>query len=159
MYDGTHRIKTGLMWGKTGVQRDSNTGRNNFRDGRVRIFDQRNRPILSHVNRRDRGTSHYHRKKSITTSCKYRLDKIQGVSPFQRPTHRSINKIFIFSHFIKVTYYQRNMGKKMSEIIESNPEILGGKPVIKGTRIPVDLIFELIGAETPIEEILEDYPA
>jgi uncharacterized protein (DUF433 family) len=51
------------------------------------------------------------------------------------------------------------MGKKMAEIIESNPEILGGKPVIKGTRIPVDLIFELIGAETPIEEILEDYAA
>jgi uncharacterized protein (DUF433 family) len=47
----------------------------------------------------------------------------------------------------------------MSEIIESNPEILGGKPVIKGTRIPVDLIFELLGAETPIEEILEDYPS
>ena len=25
----------------------------------------------------------------------------------------------------------------MSDIIESNPEILGGKPIIKGTRIPV----------------------
>lgn len=47
----------------------------------------------------------------------------------------------------------------MAEIIESNPEILGGKPVIKGTRIPVDLIFELLGAKTPVEEILEDYPA
>jgi uncharacterized protein (DUF433 family) len=47
----------------------------------------------------------------------------------------------------------------MPEIIESNPEILGGKPVIKGTRIPVDLIFELIGANVSIEEIIEDYPA
>ena len=28
----------------------------------------------------------------------------------------------------------------MSDIIESNPEILGGKTIIKGTRIPVVLI-------------------
>lgn len=47
----------------------------------------------------------------------------------------------------------------MTELIESDPEILGGKPVIKGTRIPVDLIFELIGANEPISEILEDYPS
>ena len=47
----------------------------------------------------------------------------------------------------------------MVQIIECNPEILGGKPVIKGTRIPIDLIFELIGAEVPIEEILDDYPS
>ena len=33
----------------------------------------------------------------------------------------------------------------MADIIESNPEILGGKPIIKGTRIPVALIYELIG--------------
>ncbi|MFW9880477.1 MAG: DUF433 domain-containing protein [Candidatus Thorarchaeota archaeon] len=32
----------------------------------------------------------------------------------------------------------------MSDIIESNPEILGGRPVIKGTRIPVALIYELV---------------
>ena len=47
----------------------------------------------------------------------------------------------------------------MPGIIDSNPEILGGKPVIKGTRIPVDLIFELIGANVPINEILQDYPS
>ena len=47
----------------------------------------------------------------------------------------------------------------MVQIIECNPEILGGKPVIKGTKIPIDLIFELIGAEVPIEEILDDYPS
>ena len=47
----------------------------------------------------------------------------------------------------------------MSGFIDSDPEILGGKPVIKGTRIPVDLIFELIGCNIPINEILEDYPS
>lgn len=46
----------------------------------------------------------------------------------------------------------------MSDIIESNPEILGGKPIIKGTRIPVALIYELIGLNYSINEILEEYP-
>ncbi len=46
----------------------------------------------------------------------------------------------------------------MNEYIESNPEILGGKPVIKCPHIPLDLIYELVGAKVPITEILEDYP-
>ncbi|KKM62623.1 hypothetical protein LCGC14_1519730 [marine sediment metagenome] len=45
----------------------------------------------------------------------------------------------------------------MSDIIESNPEILGGKPIIKGTRIPVVLIYELIGLKYSISEILKEY--
>jgi uncharacterized protein (DUF433 family) len=44
-------------------------------------------------------------------------------------------------------------------IIESNPGILGGKPVIKGTRIPVRFIFDLIGQNFTIEEILDEYPS
>ncbi|MFX1575483.1 MAG: DUF433 domain-containing protein [Promethearchaeota archaeon] len=46
----------------------------------------------------------------------------------------------------------------MTVIIESNSEILGGKPVIKGTRIPVALIYELIGLKYSITEILKEYP-
>ena len=46
----------------------------------------------------------------------------------------------------------------MSDIIEVNPNILGGKPVIKGTRIPVALIYELIGLNYSINQILEEFP-
>lgn len=46
----------------------------------------------------------------------------------------------------------------MSDLIESNPEILGEKPIIKGTRVPVALIFELIGLSYTIDEILKEYP-
>lgn len=42
--------------------------------------------------------------------------------------------------------------------IESNPGKLFGKPVIKGTRIPVDLILEKLGAGDTIEDLLEAYP-
>lgn len=46
----------------------------------------------------------------------------------------------------------------MSDLIESNPEIFGGKPIIKGTRIPVSLIYELIGLNYSIADIIKEYP-
>ena len=46
----------------------------------------------------------------------------------------------------------------MSDIIECNPEILGGKPIIKGTRIPVALVYELFGLNYSIADIVKEYP-
>jgi uncharacterized protein (DUF433 family) len=42
--------------------------------------------------------------------------------------------------------------------IEQKPEVLGGKPVLKGTRIGVDLFLEKIGSGESIEELLLAYP-
>jgi uncharacterized protein (DUF433 family) len=42
--------------------------------------------------------------------------------------------------------------------IEINPKISGGKPVIKGTRITVEFILELLANGWSYEEILENYP-
>ncbi len=47
----------------------------------------------------------------------------------------------------------------MPQRIEANPRILGGKPVIKGTRIPVCLVLELLSAGYTFERIVEAYPA
>ena len=45
-----------------------------------------------------------------------------------------------------------------SEIVHSNPEILGGTPVFVGTRVPVrTLLVYLEGGET-LEEFLDNYP-
>lgn len=43
--------------------------------------------------------------------------------------------------------------------IEINPKILLGKPIIRGTRIPVELIVKLIAQGWTHEEILSEYPA
>ena len=51
-----------------------------------------------------------------------------------------------------------NMKKDLLDRIVVNPEIMIGKPVIKGTRIPVDAIIRLIAQGMKIEEILKDYP-
>jgi uncharacterized protein (DUF433 family) len=42
--------------------------------------------------------------------------------------------------------------------IESNPDILYGKPVIKNTRIPVDLILEKLAEGETVEDLLKAYP-
>ncbi|HEY8020111.1 MAG TPA: DUF433 domain-containing protein [Thermoanaerobaculia bacterium] len=53
-------------------------------------------------------------------------------------------------------------GAKMQEDlldrIELHPEVMLGKPVVRGTRITVEIILEKIAAGCSIEEILEDYP-
>jgi uncharacterized protein (DUF433 family) len=46
----------------------------------------------------------------------------------------------------------------MHERIEINPEIMGGKPVIRGTRIPVEIVLRKLGAGMATEEILADHP-
>jgi uncharacterized protein (DUF433 family) len=46
----------------------------------------------------------------------------------------------------------------MENLIESNPKIMFGKPVIKGTRITVELILEKIADGETVEAILSSYP-
>ena len=48
--------------------------------------------------------------------------------------------------------------QELTERIEVNPRILGGEPVIRGTRIPVCLILELLSAGYDFRRIIEAYP-
>lgn len=42
--------------------------------------------------------------------------------------------------------------------IVSRPGVLGGKPCIRGTRISVELVLELLASGATSEEILKAYP-
>jgi uncharacterized protein (DUF433 family) len=44
------------------------------------------------------------------------------------------------------------------ERISIHPEVMGGKPCIKGTRIPVDLVLRYLGNGQSVEDILEAFP-
>lgn len=50
------------------------------------------------------------------------------------------------------------METALNKRIVINPKIMVGKPIIKGTRITVDMIIKLIAQGLTIDEILEDYP-
>lgn len=42
--------------------------------------------------------------------------------------------------------------------IEINPQIMLGKPVIRGTRITVEIILKKLAQDISVDEILDDYP-
>ena len=46
----------------------------------------------------------------------------------------------------------------MHERIEMNPQIMGGKPVIRGTRLPVEMILRKLGAGMAALDIIADHP-
>ena len=46
----------------------------------------------------------------------------------------------------------------LPEGIEINPKIMLGKPVIRGTRIPVELILRKLGEGATEENLLDAYP-
>jgi uncharacterized protein (DUF433 family) len=45
----------------------------------------------------------------------------------------------------------------MLDVIQSNPNILGGTPVFKGTRVPVEVFFDHIESGVTIEEFIQDF--
>lgn len=47
---------------------------------------------------------------------------------------------------------------QLSDIITIDPEILGGQPVFKGTRVPVETLFDHLEAGISLNEFLEDFP-
>ena len=48
--------------------------------------------------------------------------------------------------------------QKLLERIKFDKNVLAGKPIIRGLRIPVAMILELLAKGATNQEILEDYP-
>jgi uncharacterized protein (DUF433 family) len=46
---------------------------------------------------------------------------------------------------------------QLAAVIESNPEIQGGTPVFRGTRVPVQSLFDHLEAGDSIESFLEGF--
>jgi uncharacterized protein (DUF433 family) len=57
-------------------------------------------------------------------------------------------KLFTFDYMIKVRDY-----------ITIDPEILGGQPVFKNTRVPVESLFDHLEKGISLEEFLDDFPS
>jgi uncharacterized protein (DUF433 family) len=47
----------------------------------------------------------------------------------------------------------------MADVIVRDPEILGGRPVFRVTRVPVEVLFENLEDGLSIDEIIESYPS
>ena len=47
----------------------------------------------------------------------------------------------------------------LSQIIHSDPDILGGTPVFVGTRVPVRILLDYLEGGETLAEFLENYPS
>lgn len=46
----------------------------------------------------------------------------------------------------------------MSKVVHIDPDIMGGTPVFKGTRVPIETFFDYVQGGEPLGEFLEDFP-
>lgn len=50
------------------------------------------------------------------------------------------------------------MSEQILDRITADPDIFGGKPIVRGMRISVELILSLLAQGEGVDEIIEDYP-
>ena len=51
-----------------------------------------------------------------------------------------------------------NTEEELLERVVVNPKIMGGKPIVKGTRITVEQVLKMLAQGLTTQEILKDYP-
>ena len=47
----------------------------------------------------------------------------------------------------------------MSDVVTTNPNVLGGTPVFAGTRVPVESLFDYLKRGRTVEYFLEQFPS
>jgi uncharacterized protein (DUF433 family) len=64
------------------------------------------------------------------------------------------------NHLMKAVIYslRKADGDCMESVIVKNPKILGGTPVFRGTRVPLQLLFGSLERGHTLEEFLAGYP-
>ncbi len=50
------------------------------------------------------------------------------------------------------------MNRELGQRVSIDPRVMVGKPVIRGTRIPVELIVRMLAQGIPESDILREYP-
>ena len=48
---------------------------------------------------------------------------------------------------------------ELKDLITIDPDILGGQPVFKGTRVPIETLFDHLESGVSVNEFLNDFPA
>jgi uncharacterized protein (DUF433 family) len=62
----------------------------------------------------------------------------------------------VSSIFVRIVNLQH---MELKDIITVDPEVLEGQPVFKGTRVPVETLFDHLEAGIALDEFLDDFPS
>lgn len=46
-----------------------------------------------------------------------------------------------------------------TDVVNIDPEILGGTPVFRGTRVPIESLFDNLEAGMSLDEFINDFPS
>ncbi|MBI4560917.1 MAG: DUF433 domain-containing protein, partial [Candidatus Rokubacteria bacterium] len=46
----------------------------------------------------------------------------------------------------------------LDSVVQTDPEILGGTPVFRGTRVPVKNLLDYLAAGDSLDQFLDDFP-
>jgi uncharacterized protein (DUF433 family) len=60
--------------------------------------------------------------------------------------------------FRRQNLYPREWYSHSMEVIVKNREILGGTPVFRGTRVPIQTLFDYLEGGETLEDFLEGFP-
>src|SRR3989344_8909022 len=60
--------------------------------------------------------------------------------------------------YCKKKQFRVSLSGNMKKLIVQDPDILGGKPVIAGTRMSVEVILEFLAGGMEVKDILKEYP-
>lgn len=72
-----------------------------------------------------------------------------------------VGSVFILTLFSQLFYFlysEGNLIMDYKDYIESNANVMLGKPIVKGTRITVALILKKLSEGATPEELIEAYP-
>ena len=48
---------------------------------------------------------------------------------------------------------------ELKDIISIDPDVLGGQPVFKGTRVPIETLFDHLESGVSLDQFLNDFPS
>jgi len=51
------------------------------------------------------------------------------------------------------------MAIMQTDVVNIDPEILGATPVFRGTRVPIESLFDHLEAGISLDEFLDDFPS
>jgi len=94
---------------------------------------------------------------SKTNHVAWTLKRWRSTKPDWTCHHRFLT--LNLSHFIDDTIEEQDKLARAREIVIEDPMILGGLPVIKGTRVPVYDVAASAAAGLSVSEIKDDYPS
>jgi len=101
------------------------------------------------------------RQLMVDTTPRFRRKLFKAISD---AVAARLTKVAVGALTVDLRAPRRDIGERIKElrraeqIVDSNPEIMGGTPVFRGTRIPIHLIVDLLKQGETIESLHNGYP-